>query len=151
MDKRFRGKLFFALVAGILYTTFGIVQAANSLGLTGSSSDLLFIPEDIMGSLILILIGIIFLAGVYETHGGKPQGVSFIYFGILFSLLFALIYMLIMVADAIEAYVVMSEVFSGWTPLDDVKPGIYLSILSLLGALAWRKKLSLTGLSRAGI
>jgi hypothetical protein len=43
-----------------------------------------------------------------------------------------------------------SEDFIGWSPLDDMKPGIYLGLLSLIGFLLWRKKFTLRGLTKAG-
>ncbi len=53
-----------------------------------------------------------------------------VYFGIILALVFAGIYVLVIGANALEAYVILSKYFEGWrTPLDDMKPGIYMVIL----------------------
>jgi len=65
--------------------------------------------------------------------------------GIFLALVFTVIYFLIMAADAIETYVLISEDFTGWSPLDDLRPGIYLGVLPFIGFMIWRNKFSLTG------
>jgi hypothetical protein len=47
--------------------------------------------------------------------------------------------------------VLQGEDFEGWTLLDDLKPGIYLGFLPLVGFLIWKRKFSFKELSKAGV
>lgn len=152
MDKnsKNKGKMVFGSIVGSLYIIFGVLQIVVWFGLETEISEVLFIAPDIFGGFVLIVIGAVFLYGFKELNVGINEGVAFVYFGILLSLVFAVVYLLIMGADALGAYALGMEDFEGWTPLDDVKPGLYLGILSLLGYLVWRDKFTLKVLSRAG-
>jgi hypothetical protein len=148
--REYRDKMMFALVVGILYVIFGIIQFLGGLGLSAEWIDMLLIPPDLFGGAIVVLIGAIFLYGVKELKNGIREGVSYVYVGILFSLGFFIVYLLIMGADAISAYGLGSEDFIDWTPLDDMRPAIYLGLLSLLGFLVWRNKFTMNKLTKAG-
>lgn len=145
-----KNKMAFALMVGIIYILFGIIQMIVGLGLESGITDALLIPADIFGGCVLLVIGAIFLYGYKELKAGTNDGVAFIYFGILLSLVFVVIYLLIMGADALCTYGLGMEDLESWTPLDDVKPGLYLGILALMGFLAWKDKFTLRGVSKAG-
>jgi len=145
-----KNKMVFALAVGIIYILFGIIQIIVGLGLVSDITSALFIPADIFGGFVLLVIGAVFLYGYKEMKAGIHEGVAFVYFGIFLSLVFVIIYLLIMGADALSAYGMGMEDFEGWTPLDDVKPGLYLGILPLIGFLAWKDKFTLKGVSKAG-
>jgi hypothetical protein len=97
---------------------------------------------DIIGSFILILTGIIFMYGILELNKGMREGSAFVYVGIVFSLFFMGIYLLNMLINGIQAYIVMNSEFDSWSPLNDLRPGIYLGLLSLIVLFMWREKLS---------
>ncbi len=118
------------------------------LNLSSEFTDALFIPNDIIGGLILVLIGIIFFIGVKELISEINDGVAYIYFGIFLALIFVIIYLLIIVANAIEAYVIVSDDFSTWTPLDDLKPGLYLGLLPFIGLIVWKSRFTLNRTSK---
>ncbi len=151
MVKKEAGKIVFGLIAGTIYVVFGLIQVVVGLGYGSGWTKAIFVPSDIAGGLILVLIGMVFLYGVKELNAGINEGVAYIYVGILLALGFTAIYLLIMGADALEAYAIRSEDFEDWAPLDDMKPGIYLGLLPFAALLAWRHKFSLKGLSRAGV
>lgn len=138
-----KDKMVIGLIVGSLYIFFGFVQLFVSLGFHSDLTENLYIPTDIMGSFILILIGIIFIFGVKELRAGKDDGVAYIYMGIFIALIFLVIYLLMMVANAIEYYVIASEDYINWEPLDDLRPGIYLAIIPLIAFILWRAKFSL--------
>jgi len=136
--------MWFGLIIGILYILFGIVQIIVGLGFGSEITKSILIPNDVLGGFILVLLGAVFLYGVKELNRGINEGVAYVYVGIFLALIFLVIYLLIMAADAIEKYIIVSEDFLTWTPLDDMKPGIYLGILALIGFLIWRKKFHLS-------
>ena len=133
----------FGLVVAILYFLFGIFQIIAGAGFSSDFFEILFISTDIIGGFILILLGSVFIYGVNELNKGISDGVAYIYVGIFLALIFLVIYLLIMAANAMEAYVILNEDYIGWTPLNDMKPGIYLGIISLIALIIWRDKFSL--------
>jgi hypothetical protein len=130
-------------VLGLLFLLFGILQLIVSIGSISSLQSSLYIPNDIIGSFILILTGIIFLYGIFELNKGIREGVAFVYVGIIFSLFFLGIYLLSMLLNGIQAYLLMNSDFEGWSPLDDLRPGIYLGLISIIVLIKWREKISI--------
>ncbi len=135
-----KNKLIFGLIVGTIYILFGVIQIIVSLGFGFGFTDAIYIPHDIIGGFILILIGTVFLFGVHELRAGTNEGVAYVYVGILLALIFMIIYILIMISNALEAYVLLNEDFEHWMPSDDLKPGIYLGLFSLIGLILWRNK-----------
>jgi hypothetical protein len=144
VSKENKSKMIFGIIVGVLYLVFGFIQFFVGLSIRSELTDSLFIPNDVIGGLILVLIGIVFLFGVKELNEGLDEGVAYIYVGILLALVFMIIYSLIIVANAINTYVLVNEDFSDWTPLDDMRPGIYLGVIPIIGILIWRSRFTLT-------
>lgn len=131
-------KIAFALVTGSLYIVFGVLQAVASSG----SIDIPLVPGSIMGAFVLIVIGSVFLFGHKELKEGIADGVAFIVVGIMLSIIFGILYLLVMGADSVSAYIISSEDFHDWTPLDDLRPELYLSLLSIYGYSKWKDEFS---------
>ena len=123
----------FGSIVGLLYLIFGAIQIIVGFGFDSELSEAIYIPKDIIGGFILMLIGIIFFFGVKELRAGIGEGVAYIYIGIFLALIFVVIYLLIIAANAIEAFVLVNEDYIGWSPVDDLKPGIYLGLLPFIG------------------
>ena len=143
VDKIERNKIYFGMITSAFYLIFGIIQFVIGLGLGAELTKYLLVPNDIIGSFILVLIGVIFGFGVKELKAKNIEGTAYIYIGIFIALIFMAIYLLILAANAAEAYLLISEDFVNWSPLDDIRPGIYLGILPLIGFLIWRRKFKL--------
>lgn len=143
-------KMLFASLNGFLYVLSGSIQLVFSLltmfdvysvnsfekGLIG----VLFVPSDLVGSLILLLIGSIFLYGLIELRNGLDEGIAYVYVGILISLLFAMVYVLVTAGNWMDMYLLNDPQISGWDVLYDLRPAIYLGILPLCGYLLWKKE-----------
>jgi len=142
-----RNKIWYGIAATKAYLIFGVLQI---LFVALDWESFLF-PSDMIGGFVLLVIGGVFLYGVKELSQGIHEGVAYIYVGIFLGLLFGLIYLLMMGANAVEAYGFQNEDFATWTPLDDLRPGLYLCVVALIGLLVWRDKFSLKKLSRAGV
>ena len=127
-------KLTFTLVTGVLYIFAGILQALVGAGLF----TLPLVPGSIMGAFVLIVIGSVFLSGHRELSRSDPEGQAFIFVGILLSILFGILYLLVMGADTISAYLLGSEDFEDWTVFDDLRPELYLALLSVYGYFRWK-------------
>lgn len=135
----------FSMVCGSLYVILGLLQMAAGTGriILGSEftmplANVLFIPADIIGSFVLLLIGCVFIYGVMELRSGTYEGISYAYVGILLAFIFAFIYLLVCTGNMLETYLLMNEEFAGWTPLSDMRPGIYLAVLPLLAYIKWK-------------
>ncbi|MDW7731627.1 MAG: hypothetical protein SCH66_04245, partial [Methanolobus sp.] len=134
---------------GSVYSFFGLIQLiiGSSKALFGFSApenlgrfitEVLFIPPDAIGGFVLILIGSVFIYGFVEMHSGKEEGIAYVYVGILLSLIFAGIYMLAAFGNILEAYILKNEAFAGWSIIDDIRPEIYLGVISLFAYLQWK-------------
>ncbi|MDG6243533.1 MAG: hypothetical protein QCH31_03960 [Methanolobus sp.] len=135
----------FSVVSGSLYVLLGLLQLLAGMNrifigpdILVPLADLLLVPADIIGSFVLILIGTVFIYGVIEMRSGIYEGVSYAYVGILLSLIFAIIYLFVSTGNMLEAYILRNEDFAEWTPLSDLKPGIYLAIFSLFAFIRWK-------------
>ncbi|AGB49019.1 hypothetical protein Metho_0770 [Methanomethylovorans hollandica DSM 15978] len=145
-----KDKMRFAFLNGFLYVLAGSIQLVFSLltmfnlcsvnsfenGLIG----ILFAPSDLMGSLILVLIGSVFIYGLMEMRNGLDEGIAYVYVGILISLLFAMVYVLVIAGNWMEMYLLNVPQISYWDILYDLRPAIYLGILPLCGYLIWKKE-----------
>ena len=136
-------KILFGSITGIVYIIFGFTQFIISLGVIPFVTNIIFFPRDIIGGVILVLLGAVFWVGVKELKNGFSEGVAYVYVGIFLALLFCVIYIFVFAANAVEVYLIMNEDFSSWTPWDDLRPGLYLVILPLVGYLYWQEKFKL--------
>ena len=137
------GKMVFGITIGSLYMLFGIIQFIVGFGISSDLTSDIFIHGDIIGGLILVLIGVVFIFGFRELRKGISEGVAYIYIGIILGLIFLVIYLLIILANSIEAYLIMSDEFSTWSPVDDLNPGVYMGVITLIGFIIWRSRFSL--------
>lgn len=140
VEKINNGIRLYSLIAGLLYIVLGTLQALLGFGLDLGLGEILLLPEDGIGGLALLIIGIVFLFGTTRTSRDPNEGVSFAFVGAALSLFFAVIYFLILLADIFEARVLVSEDWEGWTLLDSIRPGLYLGLLSLIGYFVLKKK-----------
>ena len=149
-----KNKMVFGMLAGVAYALFGVIQIIVALDLElpfiSALAETMFIPKDIVGGFILVLIGVVFVYGLKELHAGINEGVAYIYVGIFFALIFLAIYLLIIAANAMEAYMILNPEFATWSPADDLKPGIYLGIIPLLGFILWHGKFQFGEQKRPG-
>jgi hypothetical protein len=135
----------FSVICGSLYIILGLLQMASGAGriLIGTDfsiplAGILLVPADLIGAFVLLLIGTVFIYGVMEMRSGIYEGISYAYVGILLSLIFAIIYLLVSTGNMLEAYLLKNVEFAGWTPLSDMRPGIYLAILPLFAYIKWK-------------
>jgi hypothetical protein len=146
-----QNKMFFAFLLGCSYIIAGAIQSSTGIirllsgkpitsGLPYIVTEALHIPHDILSGLILILLGTVFVYGFMELHSEIDEGIAYVYVGILLALIFAGIYVLVTTGNILEAYLLKNEDFIGWTPLDDLRPEIYLGFISLFAYVKWKKQ-----------
>lgn len=146
---KFKEKILFGALAGSLYILVGSIQFVLGISamldissvhlLEDSAFGLFFAPSDLIGSLVLMLIGSIFIYGLMELRNGLNEGIAYVYVGIILSLLFAIVYILVMSGNWMESYLLSDPGMAGWSFSDDFRPAIYLGTLSLCGYILWNK------------
>ena len=135
MKKHLRYLGFISAILSITYILIGVIEIANTFV---SFIPLLILPGDLMGGFVSITIGLIFAYGIKELYRGDYMGLSFILVGLIMAIMFAGLYTLILIADAVECYILGNEDFAGWTILDDLRIELVLGWI-LLPLLLWLK------------
>jgi hypothetical protein len=100
-----------------------------------------------MDGFVMLVIGAVFVFGLKAEKG---EGEGFVLVGIALGTVFLAIYLVLLGADLLSLLIFGSEHVEGWTLIDGIRPGLYLGMVAAAGGLAWRSRLSLARLSRAG-
>lgn len=130
----------------ILYLVFGVFEALRGIGYDGDWLSALCVQGNVMDALVLLVIGAVFAFGLRE----KKDGSAFMLMGMALGMVFLTIYLALMGANALGLLIFGSEHMEGWTAMDSMRPGLYLGIIAAMGGCIWRRRLSLSKLSRAG-
>lgn len=141
----------FSLAAGILYVVLGLLEILAGLGAIGGGLSSINITGGILDGAMLIVAGAVFIVGAKRMMSGDSEGESFLSVGIMLSLLFAAVYVLLFAGDLLMAYGIGSEDYLGWEPTDSIVPAIYAGILPLIGYAAWKDRIGLRSISKAGV
>ena len=140
----------YSILIGILYAVFGVLEILIGWGdLTGTDVSLIpslelagvtVVPPDVFGGVMLIIISIVYLAGVKQQAKGNREGLSFLLVGSLLATVFFGVYLAIMLSNGV-GYLFQFEDWLEWIWLDDLRPGIWLFLLALPGTyLSFTKK-----------
>lgn len=115
---------------GFLYLIYGSIEVLSYFG-RGTT---LGVPPtgDPFAGFVLLTISAVYFTGLKRAIEGDIRGVSYLYVGALLGMALGGLALLIMGADAIEAYLLHSEDFAGWSPLDDVTSYLLLGVLSIV-------------------
>ncbi|NJE00263.1 hypothetical protein E3E26_10830 [Thermococcus sp. LS1] len=117
-------------IFGVLYLIGGVIEA---LAYFGKEIKAIGVPTgDLFVAFALFTISAVYLTGLKRAIENDPRSVSYLYVGALLGIGFAVLAVLVMGADAIEAYLLHSEDFVGWSPMDDVTTYFVLGLLSLV-------------------
>lgn len=136
--EKIMSRLWFSVIAGIAYLFFGVMQIFSGLWLLPIKTGLF--PGDIMGGFVLIIVSFVFFFGVWELKTGIDGGVSYVYVGMVLSLILAAVYLLIMIGSLLSAaWVVLENGDFEWDLFSNLRPIIFLALLSLFAFLSWRK------------
>jgi len=130
----------YCLILGIINAVIGIIQVIGGIiALGGGYLGLpVVLPPDLFSGICLIIIGLVYLRGVQPLLSKNDKGVAFLVGGAIISLMLGFIYLMTMGADGIM-YIIGSEDFESWTPLNDFVPALWVSIFSIPGAfIAWK-------------
>lgn len=137
VDRGMRAKAAFALGTGTLYVVLGALQVLAGLGLRGWLAEMLLLNGGAMDGVVLVIVGAVLLQGHRELSAGMPEGVAFVYMGILLAVFFLVVELSRIGASYLGAWSIGGD-WAGYTAWDTISPALYLSPLPLVGLGAWR-------------
>ncbi len=137
------GRRTYAFLTATIYISMGALDLMAGIAGAAGGPARAFMGSDPIGGAVLVLVGLVMLQGHRELAGGRREGVAFVYVGIGLGLLFGGIALAKLGADALGHALIGGPVYARWSPVDDVVPALYLAVLPLAGALAWRRSLTL--------
>ncbi|KUH34770.1 hypothetical protein APY94_00930 [Thermococcus celericrescens] len=116
-------------IFGLLYLIYGVIESLSWLGREIS----LGVPPtgDIFVGLALLTISAVYLTGLKRITENDGRAVAYVYVGALLGMALGVLALFVMGADAIEAYLLHSEDFAGWRPINDVTSYLILGALSV--------------------
>lgn len=123
---RTRAGATYSLSLGTVYLGMGLLEALGDY----LKIRLSFIPHDIFGSFILLVIGGIYLSGTKSLWQRQNEGLAGLLVGTALALIFASLYLVVMGADGLSYLLGDLE---EWQPLADLRPEIWLAPLALPG------------------
>jgi len=126
-EKELKLMRIFSLIGGIGYLSGGVLEILAGLDMV----NLPLIAPDFMGGFTMIIIGGIYLHGVAAMSKKEIRSLGFPLVASILAAAFALLFTLILIANAVEAYVLLNEDYIGWVIWDDIRPEIYLFPLTL--------------------
>jgi hypothetical protein len=116
----------YAAFIGLVYIFFGLLEIISGLGI----SSFYTIPSDIIGGLMLIFIGLIFLRGLGELSQAKVSGISYLLVGVMMTIIYSGLFILIMGAEGIE-FLIGKEDFMDWSWQYSFRPEIWLPVITI--------------------
>ncbi|MFQ6033426.1 MAG: hypothetical protein ACE5KR_01015 [Candidatus Bipolaricaulia bacterium] len=112
----------YSLSLGTIYLGMGLLEALGRYSK--------FIPHDIFGGFVLLVIGGIYLSGTKSLWRRQNEGLAGLLVGTALTLIFASLYLLVMGADGLSYLLGDLE---EWRPLADLRPEVWLAPLALPG------------------
>ncbi|MBN1390042.1 MAG: hypothetical protein JXA22_05310 [Candidatus Thermoplasmatota archaeon] len=131
-DSYHRGPLLIIIGAGILYLVFSLFHLIRTFAGKLYLLRMLNVPADIITAGILLLTGYLLVAGGVKLWRGKKEGTAFAWVGSITGALLSSMSLLVLLSNAFSSLVLTSDDLEGWTPAEDLTPGLYLGILVVL-------------------
>lgn len=116
----------YSLSLGLSYLGMGLLEALGSY----LKMRLTFIPHDIFGGVVLLVIGGVYLSSMRPLWEGQHEGLAGLLVGTSLALIFGTLYLLVMGANWLSYLLGDLE---EWRPLADFRPEIWLGPLALPG------------------
>jgi len=122
----------YMVVLALITLILGIAEIACGFGLE-LSLPMPYIPSDIFGGFALLVISATFSKGALSE---EPR--AHLYIGSILLAIFGLLYILVFLANGLDSVILGEE----WQPLGDIRPEMFILLLSIPGLLSVRKKLN---------
>ncbi|MFX0056105.1 MAG: hypothetical protein ACFFAD_14350 [Candidatus Hermodarchaeota archaeon] len=117
----------FPFLLGMVYLAGGFLWFISSIGIAVP----IRVPSDPISSLMLIIISMVFLAGVKPLHRGEREGFAYIAVGIFLAGILFVLQLVILSTNSL-GWILGFEDWVAWTPLLDITPTVWLFFIVLL-------------------
>ncbi|HII97699.1 MAG TPA: hypothetical protein HA272_00170 [Methanoregula sp.] len=131
-------KNLFSGLFGILYLIFGVTETLA--GLVPGIADLttpFMIPADIIGGLVLCVVGAVYLAALQRFTAGSGNGSAYLYVAMALSVIFGIVALLSLAAQGTDIILFGNE---PWSPVALLVPMVYLAILPAAALSRWGRR-----------
>lgn len=131
-------KYLVAALFGILYLIFGVTELIS--GLVPGIADLtapFMIPADIIGGLVLCVVGAVYLSALQRFSTGSGNGPAYLYVAMALSAIFGAVSLLSLAAQGTNLILFGDE---SWSPITLLVPMVYLAIVPALGLSRWGQR-----------
>lgn len=135
-------KMVFSLLVGILYLLAGVGEILVSVLPDIGIPEIFQIPGDLIGGLVLILVGLVLLFGARELSLGTHEGVAYMHVGIALAGIFGMVAFLSLSAEFVTLAIFEGEPVSFGLFSAEITPQIYLAPIALYGFIIWGKEFS---------
>ncbi len=119
-----------ASLFGFVFLVLSIVEILSSLGM--NFEPYVYTMNDPLAGYTLLIISLLYLTGGVKYSGDDREGLSYIFVASLLATILAGVEIAIMVSDAVEAYLLFSEDYAGWSILNDLYPHLIFGLLAVL-------------------
>jgi len=123
-------------IMGIIYLIYGLNEVMSYFGY--GRVIIVHPTGNLFVGFALLLISTIYFTGLKKAQEEDFKAVAHLYTGAILGIGFGVLALLVMGANAIEAYVLHSEEFACWSPLDDVTSYLLLGVISIVAYLPVR-------------
>lgn len=131
-------KVLFAGLFGILYLIAGITETL--FGLIPEIAHLtapVQVPADIIGGLVLIVVGAVYFAALQRFTTGSGNGTAYLYVAMALSVIFGTVAFLSLAAQGTDLILFGDE---PWSPLSLLVPMVWLAIVPAAGFSCWGQR-----------
>ncbi len=131
-------KNLFAGLFGILYLIFGVTELIAALvpGFADLAAAFL-VPADIIGGLVLCVVGAVYLAALQRFTAGSGNGAAYLYVAMALSVIFGTVAVLSITAQGTDLILFSDE---SWSPITLLVPMVYLAILPAAALSRWGRR-----------
>ncbi|MDF1541249.1 MAG: hypothetical protein P1Q69_20290 [Candidatus Thorarchaeota archaeon] len=115
-------------VFGILYLIVAILYTLSGFGL------ILPLPasDDVIGSLMLFIVSVVYLAGIKPLMRGLKDGYAFTLVATVLAAILFVLHLIVFATDAL-GWILGLENWLNWAPLGSLSPAIWLFGMILVG------------------
>lgn len=131
-------KYLIAALFGILYLVFGVTELISALvPAIANLTAAVMIPADIIGGLVLCVVGAVYLAALQRFTTGSGTGPAYLYVAMALSAIFGAVALLSLAAQGTDLILFGDE---PWSPVTLLVPMVYLAIVPALGLSRWGRR-----------
>lgn len=125
----------YSIVLGLLYVALGALDVLTGFGLL----HIAFIPPDVIGGIMLIIVGVVFLHVARPITKGDIDGIAFLHVGVLLAGILFGLQIIVIITNGL-GWIAGLEDWAEWSITLDITPSLWLFFLVLPLATVMHQK-----------